>query len=112
MFESRNQIRFSSLAKTRVDGFVGGEALLKDISVTGCRLEFSSAVAFNMTEKYRLIVLPEREAQIEEFELEAQPRWSMVQEDCFDIGFSILSSPKGRTFQRYVDYLAWRTGTR
>jgi hypothetical protein len=26
-----------------------------------------------------------------------------------EIGFSILESPKGRSFQHYVDYLSWRS---
>jgi hypothetical protein len=26
-----------------------------------------------------------------------------------DVGFQILESPKGKEFQRFVDYLAWRS---
>jgi len=108
MFENRKCQRFASLARARISGLPEGEALIKDLSITGCRLEFSAAVAFERDKNYRIKVFPETIAQVEDFELEAQPRWSQAGYDSFEIGFAILQSPKGKEFQRYVDYLTFR----
>ena len=111
MFQSRSSTRFTSLARARVSGLSEGEALLKDLSVLGCRLEFSAAVAFSPDHRYRIQVLPEAPAGVDLFEFEAAPRWSRADYDSFDIGFSITASPKGKAFQRYIDYLSWRSAS-
>ena len=111
MFENRRAPRFASLARARVADLSEGEALLKDISVTGCRLEFSAAVALSPDTVCRIVVLPEDAAAIQEFELLARLRWSWAGYDSFEIGFFIEGSPKGKAFQRYVDYLSWRAGS-
>jgi hypothetical protein len=111
MFENRKSPRFTSLAQARIAGLPEGEALIKDLSITGCRLEFSAAVAFEENKNYRIKVFPETNAKVEDFELEAQPRWSHAGYDSFEIGFAILHSPKGKAFQRYVDYLTFRLGS-
>lgn len=53
--------------------------------------------------------MPEDRSEIEAFELEANPLWSRAGYDSFEVGFSIDASPKGRFFERYVDYLAWKS---
>ena len=108
MMDKRRAPRYASLAQARIEGISAGEALLRDLSVIGCRLEFSSAVAFEPGQVVRVLVVPEASATIEPFELEAESRWSRADYDAFEVGFSIRSSPKGKAFQRYVDYLAWR----
>ena len=110
MFENRKCPRFASLARARIAGLPEGEALIRDLSITGFRLEFSAAVAFEKDKNYKIKVIPETIAQVEDFELEAQPRWSQAGYDSFEIGFAILQSPRGREFQRYVDYLSFRIG--
>lgn len=107
MIENRKNPRFTSIARARVLGFGEGEAILRDLSVTGCRLEFSAAVAFSEGGRYRIAVQPEAACALEEFELEAESRWSRAGYDSFEVGFFILASPKGKAFQRYVDYLVW-----
>jgi hypothetical protein len=111
MIENRKNPRYTTIAHARINGFEVGDALLRDLSVTGCRLEFSAAVAFSEGSHYRIIVEPEAASAIEHFELVAESRWSRADYDSFEIGFSILSSPKGKAFQRYVDYLAWLSKT-
>jgi hypothetical protein len=59
--------------------------------------------------QYRIEVSPETAADIGEFELVAESKWMRTSGYSCEIGFSILESPKGRTFQRYVDYLSWRS---
>jgi hypothetical protein len=108
MKEMRRAPRYPTFAKARIDGFAEGEALLKDLSVTGCRLEFSAAIAFSLADLCRIRIMPEDRSSVEAFEIEANPLWSRAGYDSFEVGFSIGASPKGRFFERYVDYLAWK----
>lgn len=109
MIELRRHPRYSTLARARVSGLNGGDALLVDLSVTGCRLEFSAAIAFAQDRRCTITIIPEDRAEVPAFELEAKPMWSRSGYDSFEIGFSIEASPKGKGFLRYVDYLAWRS---
>jgi hypothetical protein len=110
MIELRKNVRYTTLARAKINGLYEGEALLKDISVTGCRLEFTAAIAFGPNESFLITVFPESKSDIAVFEIEASPLWSRANYDSFEVGFTILSSPRGRAFLRYVDYLAWVSG--
>ncbi|MFA6507789.1 MAG: PilZ domain-containing protein [Treponemataceae bacterium] len=107
MIELRRNIRYVSFARARIAGLHEGEALLRDLSVTGFRLEFTAAVAFDSKTPCSITILPEDRAAVESFSLVATPEWSRAEYDTFEVGFSITASPKGKTFQRYVDYLSW-----
>jgi hypothetical protein len=87
---------------------VGEENLLKDISVTGCRIECSSLANMQLDTTYILEIIPEAGAKIGHFELEAKTVWIHSSGYSGDVGFQIIASPKGKLFQRYVDYLSWR----
>ena len=110
MLELRRSVRYTSFARAKIEGLHEGDALLRDISVTGCRLEFSAAMAFEQNQAFMIEISPETKSDIGPFELEAMPIWSRANYDSFEVGFSILSSPRGKSFLRYVDYLAWVTG--
>jgi len=100
--------RYPAIAHAMVLELVPAEAVLRDLSVTGCRLEFSAAVACGPGKHYLITVIPEERASVETFDLEAEVRWSRSDYDAFEVGFSIVLSPKGKAFMRYVDYLAFR----
>jgi hypothetical protein len=59
--------------------------------------------------QYKIVILPDSASNIEEFELEVQCRWIRTAGYSCEIGFSVAASPKGKSFQRYVDYLVWRS---
>ncbi|MDR0449655.1 MAG: PilZ domain-containing protein [Treponema sp.] len=106
--ENRRYTRYRSLARVKFPDRVGEECLLKDISVTGCRVECSSLMDLKANALYILEVIPEAAAKIGKFNLEVSSIWIRPGDYSSDAGFSIVASPKGKLFQRYVDYLAWR----
>ncbi|MDR2535749.1 MAG: PilZ domain-containing protein [Treponema sp.] len=108
MQEKRKSIRYRTQAQAKIPGVFNGDALLKDISVTGCCVECMSRVNILPDTQYTIQVIPEPDSQIGKFEVLAQSRWIHAREDACEIGLIILESPKGKQFQRYVDYLAWR----
>ena len=89
------------------DVFIGG-ALLTDISTSGCRIEHTMMIDVEKGKRYTLHVKPEPSANIREFSLVAEARWMEAKDCAFQAGFSVAVLPKGKDFQRYIDYLAYR----
>jgi hypothetical protein len=111
MFEKRKGVRYPALARAVISDIVDNEALLKDLSITGCRVEYTMYVEVKPNVHYTVQILPDSAAGIEPFDLFVESRWVHADGYSCEIGFAITSSPKGRGFQRYVDYLAWRSTT-
>jgi hypothetical protein len=57
---------------------------------------------------YKVEVIPEAAAEIGSFEITVESRWIRTGGYSCEVGFRITASPKGKLFQRYVDYLTWR----
>ena len=108
MVEKRGSARYKTIAKVRISGISEGETLLKDLSITGCLLECTSYVGIESNTQYKLEIIPESVAKIGEFELLVESKWVRTEDYSCEIGFSIVKSPKGKLFQRYLDYLSWR----
>jgi hypothetical protein len=58
--------------------------------------------------KYTIQILPEAASEIGDFNLLAECRWLRGIGNSYEIGFMVIESPKGKQFERYVDYLAWQ----
>ena len=108
MFEKRKSTRYPTLARALIPDVFDGEALLKDLSITGCCVEYTMYVDVKPNTAYTVKVIPDSAAKIAPFELQVESRWVRSGGYSCEIGFTIIESPKGRDFQYYVDYLAWR----
>jgi hypothetical protein len=103
----RRHTRYQTYARVKLQGHMGAE-ILKDISVTGCCVECTSLADIQTETRYTLEVNPEAAARIGRFELEVDAVWVRPAGYSGEVGFNIIASPKGKLFQRYVDYLSWR----
>jgi hypothetical protein len=108
MVDNRKNFRYQTLAKARIEGITEADVLLKDLSITGCCIESTIYLNVKKDSQYKIEIVPETAARIGSFELLTELRWIRASGYSCEAGFSILESPKGRLFQRYVDYLAWR----
>ena len=108
MNEQRKFFRYKTLAKARIVGVSEGENLLKDISITGCLIECTSYAGIETSKQYNLEIKPESASKIGAFELLVETKWMRAEAYSCEIGFAIVKSPKGKLFERYVDYLSWR----
>ncbi|MDR2663290.1 MAG: PilZ domain-containing protein [Treponema sp.] len=106
--DKRKNHRYPSIARAGIPEVFSGEAFLKDLSITGCRIECTMHVDIQEGTKYRITVRPEEAAGIGSFDLAAECRWLRPGGYSCEIGFDIKESPKGKDFQKYVDYLSWR----
>jgi len=108
MKELRKNARYKTLAKIKIKEYGEEEFTLKDISVTGCRMECPTEKEITPQKHFTLEIIPESEAKIESFFLDTESKWIRLKGNSCEAGFSITESPKGKQFQRYVDYLSWR----
>jgi hypothetical protein len=108
MVEQRKNTRYQTTARAIIKGVSTEEALLKDISVTGCCLETAAFTEIKPNAHYTLKIIPESAAEIDLFFLSVEAKWKVNRADSFEFGFDIVKSPKRKQFQNYVDYLSWR----
>jgi hypothetical protein len=106
--DNRSHTRYQTYGKVKFRGVMEQESLLKDISVTGCRVECTSLADIQVDSTYTLEVIPEAKSRIGRFDLEVKAVWISLAGYSGDVGFIITASPKGKLFQRYVDYLSWK----
>jgi hypothetical protein len=107
--ENRKNRRFPSIAKAKIPKVFSGEALLKDISITGCRIECTMHIDIEEKSQYIITVYPEDNTEIGSFDVLAECKWIHSGGYSCDIGFDIKKSPGKKDFERYVDYLSWRS---
>jgi hypothetical protein len=107
MAESRNNPRYQTLAIARISGHPEYEGLLKNISVTGCCVEYTVKADILPHTQYKLEIVPEKGLKIDNFELLVEQKWIRSDGYSTDVGFIIDASPKGKHFQDYVDYLSY-----
>ena len=108
MKEQRKEIRYNSQAEVKFPEIDGGESFLKDLSITGCRIECPNSGTIELKTQYRLEIIPEKAANIGFFDLLVESKWVRPGDYSQEVGFAIVESPKGKQFQHYVDYLSWR----
>jgi len=106
--ENRQSRRYASIARVKGSRLFPGEALLKDISITGCCIECATKVDVKMKTDYTLSIYPEKEAKIHSFDIVVECKWVHSGAPSCNIGFSVKQSPGKNDFLKYVDYLSWR----
>ncbi|MDR1073219.1 MAG: PilZ domain-containing protein [Treponema sp.] len=111
MFEQRKNIRYRTIARARLPGVFEEDALLKDLNITGCKIETTVCIELTEGAIYTIEVTPEAISKISKFEVHGEARWIKTNGDSYEVGFMIAASPAKKEFQRYVDYLAWRSST-
>ena len=108
MIYDRKSQRFNSpVTQAIVQGLSKNKAILVNISVTGCCVEYDSFPEVKLNSKYKIAIIPKKETSIGKFVLAAESKWTTTGDVSCKIGFSIVESPKKKEFFNYVDYLSW-----
>jgi hypothetical protein len=100
--------RYTSIARVRINGFEG-EAVLRNISIGGFRMESKTYAAITVGECYTMRIQPESQANIKAFELEVEVRWVQSTETNFNSGFQLVKAPPDRSFEKYIAYISERS---
>jgi hypothetical protein len=94
--------RYNSVARVRINGFEG-EAVLRNVSIGGFRMESRTYAAIQTGERYTMRIQPEFSANVSVFELVVEVRWIQSSETSFSCGFLIVSAPVGNYYEKYID---------
>jgi hypothetical protein len=96
--------RYGCVARVGINGFEG-EAVLKNISAGGFRMESRTYAAIAVGEHYTMQIKPEAASGLKLFELEVEVRWIQSAETKFSAGFLVVKAPADRSFEKYVDHI-------
>jgi hypothetical protein len=108
MLEKRKTPRYKTVARAKIPGILEGDVLLKDLSITGCSVESTVYADIEPGGRFQMEIEPEKSAKIGNFTFFVENIWLRFSGYSVEMGFNIIASPKGKHFQRYVDYLTYR----
>jgi hypothetical protein len=138
MKEKRKNVRYLSSAQIRVVGKQDLVLFLRDISTTGCSitnvpgdtqnkvedLDSQAALAassiftlqnkvedLDVNREYKIEIYPETDAGVEPFELVIELSWIRSENGVYEAGGFISGYPKGKRYQQFANYLAWRAAS-
>jgi hypothetical protein len=96
--------RYNSVARACINGF-DGEALLRNVSSGGFRMESGVYTAIDLGKQYTMSFSPEASANIKPFEVEAEVRWVRSTKFDFAAGFSISTRSANSALKKYIAYI-------
>ncbi|MDR2485761.1 MAG: PilZ domain-containing protein [Treponema sp.] len=89
--KKRKSPRYNSRARAYIIDILE-DAIVKDISITGCCLTSEKHVKLKLRSMYVLHIVPE-DNRLGKFELLVESRWIRAKGDSNEIGFWVISSP-------------------
>ena len=110
----RNELRFLSNALVYVADKESGnekEASLRDLSEHGIRIESDTYIDIEPNSPYVIAIIPEKETNIEKFQLEIESRWVKLNKSKMESGFSVIVPFDQDEFKNYLEYLALKNKT-
>ena len=87
--EKRKDARFSTIANVVIKELGKEIFQLKDLSITGCRLEYPIDTEISLDKRFSLEIIPEKEAKIKPFLITAESKWIRVSSNSCEAGFKI-----------------------
>jgi hypothetical protein len=100
--------RYDSFAAIRVNGFEG-EALLKNVSITGFCMESRTVANLKPGEKYFIQVIPESSTGLTQFDVEVEVRWARSEVSKFDVGLLLTQTQSQKELEKYINFLKLKT---
>jgi hypothetical protein len=97
--------RYTSVAHLGINEFEG-EAVLRNISTGGFRMESKTYAAITVGEQYVIQIKPEAASGLRPFDLEVEVRWIKSTETSFSAGFRVIKSPSDRSYEKYIAYIS------
>jgi hypothetical protein len=100
--------RYECLVMVSINGYEG-QAVLKNVSRTGFRMESKTFVEIETGSSYVMRVSPEAAAGVKPFDVTVEVRWAQVSADKFALGLMVTQT-ENRPFQKYITYLKDHAG--
>jgi hypothetical protein len=100
--------RYDSFAAVRINGFEG-EALLKNISITGFCMESKTYADLGPGKKYLMQIFPEDSTGLPKFDVEVEVRWVRSEVSKFDVGLLLTKTQSRLEMDKYIGFLKLKT---
>jgi hypothetical protein len=98
--------RYECLPTVSINGYEG-QAVLRNISESGFRMESKTFVEIETGSGYLIRISPEPFTGLKPFEIAVEVRWVQSSPEKFSLGFMVTQT-NSRPFQRYLDFLRSR----
>jgi hypothetical protein len=101
--------RFTSDGKVYIAEFSNTEAVLKNLSTSGLCIQSDGFLEVLPKSRYSIDIVPEKESNLDKFNLEIESRWVRTKKQSSESGFVIVIPPgsSGKEFlEQYLNYLA------
>jgi len=96
--------RYDCIAEVKINGFEG-QAVLRNVSISGFRMESKTFAAIRPGERYDMQIAPPKESGVISFEVKVEVRWVKSDVTSFNVGFLIVNPAAERFLAKYIDYL-------
>jgi hypothetical protein len=98
----KREERYSTNAHARMSE---DELLLKNISLNGGQVHGEEFVEIIPNGKYTLAIIPEKESNVDKFEVDIISKWVKIKKSGTESGFIIVLPPGSRIVEEYIAYL-------
>jgi hypothetical protein len=102
--------RFSSGGKVHIAEVANTEAVLKNLSNSGLCIESNGFLEMIPKSRYSVDIIPEKESNIDKFNLEVESRWVRAKKQSSESGFVIVIPPGTSGKEVLAQYLAYLAG--
>ena len=104
----RDELRFLSNALVYVVDETKKEtqASLRDLSKSGLSIQSENYIDIEPNSSYVIAIIPEKETNIEKFQLEIETRWIKLNKSKMESGFSVIVPFDQKEFKDYLEFLA------
>ena len=104
----REELRFVSNALVYVvdESNKETQANLRDLSKSGLSIKSDSYIDIEPNSSYVIAIIPEKETNIEKFQLEIESRWIKLNKSKMESGFSVIVPFDQKEFKEYLEFLA------
>ena len=104
----RNELRFLANALVYVVDKSNNEteASLRDMSEHGLSIKSEDYIDIVPNSPYIIAIIPEKETNIERFQMEIESRWVKTNKVKIESGFSVIVPFNEKEFKDYLQYLA------
>lgn len=106
----RNELRFMANALVYLvdKSDKSTEASLRDLSAHGLSIKSDDYMDIEPNSPYVIAIIPEKETNLEKFQLEIESRWIKLNKSRMESGFSIIVPFDQVEFNEYLEFLATR----
>ncbi|MDR1587484.1 MAG: hypothetical protein LBS57_08525 [Treponema sp.] len=98
----RKEERYSTNAHVRL---LEDKLLLKNISLHGGQIKGDDFIDVIPNGKYTIAVMPEKESNIDKFDVEILSKWVKIKKSGTESGFIIILPPGSKIVEEYIEYL-------